>query len=292
MKVAGVLAAVWVLVWCAQTLWAAAEGPTGAPVSEPALKGRTDIVWFEDFESPDWQEHWNLSLTEGAETTKDAPFIFQGHRALAIRSTKGAHGSMGGSIYLPQGFDTLYVRYYLYFPKDFVWGQGRYCHLKLFGLEGLRTGQRWKPTKAGVKPTGTDKFSSRICARPKTGALQFYFYHPDQRGGYGDNRECRGTLERGRWHSLETMLKVNTVGRKDGEVACWLDGKLIGRAQGLRFRTIEDLRIRKARFDNYWGGAGNENTAPVDQVHYIDNIVVATDYIGPAQAQAEGSESK
>ena len=273
-------------------LWAADEPSKGAPASEPGLAGRGDIVWFEDFESPDWKQHWNLEVSEEARTVDDARFVFQGRRALAIRSTKGEHGSMGGSIYLPEGADKLYVRYYLYFPKDFTWGEGRYCHLKLFGLEGLRTGERWKPTSAGVKPTGTDKFSSRICARPKTGELHFYVYHPDQRGGYGDNRECRATLERGRWHSLETMLTVNTVGKKDGEVACWLDWELVGRAEGLCFRTIDDLRIRKARFDNYWGGAGDENTAPVDQVHYIDNIVVATDYIGPAQAQVEGSGSE
>ena len=274
-----------------RTLLAEEEAPTGAPVSEAGLKGRTDVVWFEDFESPDWKDHWS-ELSERAAVTDDPKLVLRGRRAFAIRSTKGEHGSMGGSVYFPQGFDTLYVRYYVYFPKDFVWGQGRYCHLKLFGLEGLRTGQLWKPTRAGVKPTGTDKFSSRICARPKTGELHFYVYHPDQRGGYGDNRECTAGLQRGRWHSLETMLKVNTVGEKDGEVTCWLDGKLVGRAEGLRFRTIEDLRIRKARFDNYWGGAGDENTAPVDQVHYIDNVVVATDYIGPAETRAEWSSTK
>ena len=80
------------------------------------------------------------------------------------------------------------------------------------------------------------------------------------------------------------------MGQKDGEVALWLDGTEVGRVTGLRFRDIEDLRIRKARFDNYWGGAGDENTAPVDQVHYIDNIVVATDYVGPAKTTPEGSE--
>ncbi len=292
MKAALVLAVLWVLTLWTASVRAAEEEPKGAAVSEAALKGRTDVVWFEDFESPDWKDHWNLEVTEGAETTDDARFVFQGSRAFAVRSSKGEHGSVGGSVYFPQGFDTLYVRYYLYFPKNFVWGQGRYCHLKLFGLEGLRTGERWKPTPAGTKPTGSDKFSSRICARPQTGELHFYVYHPDQRGGYGDNRECTAGLQRGRWHAVETMLKVNTVGQKDGQVACWLDGKLVGRAEGLRFRTAEDLRIRKARFDNYWGGAGDENTAPVDQVHYMDNIVVATDYIGPAEAPAEGSGAR
>ena len=289
MKTALVLAVLWGLALWTASVRAAEEEPKGAAVSEAALAGRTDIVWFEDFESPDWREHWT-DVSEGAKTVGEAPFLFRGERAFAVRSTRGEHGSMGGSVFFPQGFDKLYVRYYVYFPTDFTWGQGRYAHLKLFGLEGLRTGQRWKPTPAGTKPTGTDKFSSRICARPKTGALHFYVYHPDQRGGYGDNRECQGTLQPGRWHSLETMLKVNVPGQKDGEVACWLDGQLIGEAKGLRFRDVEDLRIRKVRFDNYWGGAGDENTAPVEQAHYMDNIVVATDYIGPAQTAESGGK--
>ena len=264
----------------------------GTSVSEPGLKARSDILWFEDFESADWRGHWNLEVSEGAEVTADPKFVFQGRGALAIRSTKGKHEGMGGSVYFPQGLDKLHVRYYLYFPEDFTWGQGPYAHLKLFGLEGLPAGEKWKSTPAGTKPTGSDKFSSRICAKPKSGVLEFYFYHPDQRGGYGDQRGCTVALERGRWHALETMLKVNKMGAKDGEIALWLDGKEIGRVTGLRFRDVENLTLHKVRFDNFWGGDGDENTAPADQVHYMDNIVVATDYIGPVPGVAEGAGNR
>ncbi len=290
MKIWLVLPVLCSMALSAGPLWAAEEQPKGAPVSEPGLSERRDIVWFEDFESSDWKKHFT-GVTEKAGLTADPEVVFQGQRSLTVRSTKGQHGSVGASVYLPQGFDRLHARYNIYFPKEFVWGQGRYCHLKLFSQSGRLSGGRWAGyTSAGTKPTGRDKFSCTIAAKPKTGELEFYFYHPDQRGGYGDHKKCTATLQRGRWHSLETMVKVNTLGEKDGEIGCWLDGKLVGEAKGLRFRDIEDLRIRSVGFSNYWGGAGDENTAPVDQVHYIDNMVIATDYIGPAKSTPEGSE--
>jgi len=280
------------VVMVAGPLWAAEGGPTGAPVSEPALAARADIVWFEDFESPDWQEHFR-SVGDPAERQDMQVPGLPGEMCWKITSKKGEHGSVGASLYFPEGFERLHLRYYLYFPKEFVWGQGRYAHLKLFGQSGRLSGGPWAGyTSAGTKPTGRDKFSCTVAATAKEGEVEFYYYHPDQRGGYGDHKHMNVTLERGRWHSLETMVKVNTVGQKDGELGCWLDGEKVGEVTGLRFRDTDDLRIRFIGFSNYWGGAGPENTAPVDQVHYIDNIVVATDYIGPAQAEAEGSAGR
>ncbi len=287
MRAGTVCAVLCLLVLAAAGAWAAEEAPKGAPVSETGLAGRADVVWFEDFESPEWREHFT-GITEEAELTEDPEHVFGGDRALAIRSIKGKHGSVGGSFYRPEGYEKLHVRYYLYFPKDFVWGQGQYAHLKLFSQAGRLSGGRWAGyTSAGTKPTGSDKFSCTVAAKPKTAELEFYFYHPDQRGGYGDHKALTATLARGRWQAVESMVRVNTPGKKDGEIACWLDGKLIGEVKNIRFRDIEDLRIRSVGFSNYWGGAGDENTAPVDQVHYMDNLVIATDYIGPAQTLAE-----
>ena len=266
------------------------KAPVSAPVLEPGLEGRTDVLFFEGFETPDWKEHFT-GISEKAELAEKP--AFQGRRALAVRSTKGEHYSIGASLYFREGFEKLYVRYYLYFPEEFVWGEGRYAHLKLFSQSGRLSGGRWAGyTSAGTKPTGKDKFSCTVAAKPKTGELEFYFYHPDQRGGYGDHKALTVTLERGRWLCLESMVKANTPEQKDGEIACWLDGKPVGEVKGIRFRDIDDLRIRSVGFSNYWGGAGDENTAPVDQVYYMDNIVVATDSIGPTQQPAEGSETK
>ena len=288
---------IWVvlLVLCsvalsASPLWAAEEQPKGAPVSEPALAARADTVWFEDFESSDWREHFR-SVGDPAERERMQIPGLPGEMCWKITSKKGEHRSVGASMYFPEGFERLHVRYYLYLPKEFTWGQGQYAHLKLFSQSGRLSGGPWKGyTSAGTRPTGRDKFSCTVAATPKEGEVEFYYYHPDQRGGYGDHKRMNVTLERGRWHSLETMVKVNTVGQKDGEIGCWLDSTKVGEVTGLRFRDTDDLRIRFMGFSNYWGGAGDENTAPVDQTHYIDNIVMATDYVGPAKSTPEGSD--
>ena len=46
-----------------------------------------------------------------------------------------------------------------------------------------------------------------------------YYYHPHQRGGYGDGGRFGPRFELGKWHCFEMMLKVNDVGEKNGEIA-------------------------------------------------------------------------
>ncbi len=280
------------VVMVAGPLWAADEPPKGAPVSEPGLKARSDIVWFEDFESPEWRDHFRSVGDPAEREHMQIPGVL-GEMCWKILSKKGEHGSVGCSMYFPEGFEKFHVRYYLYLPKNFTWGQGRYAHLKLFSQAARLPGGPWEGyVSAGTKPTGMNAFSCTVAATQKEGELEFYYYHPDQRGGYGDHKRMNVPLERGRWHCLESMVKANVVGQKNGEIGCWLDGEKVGEVTGLRFRDTDDLRIRFMGFPNYWGGAGDENTTPVDQVHYIDNIVMATDYIGPANAEAEGSASR
>ena len=59
----------------------------------------------------------------------------------------------------------------------------------------------------------------------------------------------------------------------------WLDGVLIFDRKGLRYRDISDLRIETLWMNVYHGGI---EKAPRDISLYIDNVVIARDYIGPA----------
>jgi hypothetical protein len=116
--------------------------------------------------------------------------------------------------------------------------------------------------------------------------LHFYFYHPDQRGVYGDWVYCQPSffrkagLSRGKWHCLELMLKNNTPGKKDGQIKAWLDGTQIGKIEKLRFRDVSVVKIRRFTVENYFGGNNVSDTSPKDQRIYIDNYVVSTKPIG------------
>jgi hypothetical protein len=72
------------------------------------------------------------------------------------------------------------------------------------------------------------------------------------------------------------MLQANTVGKNDGRIACWLDGKLIADFPNLQLRDVETLKVNHA-------GIGlhiKSNTARENPKWY-DDVVIATSYIGP-----------
>ena len=79
-----------------------------------------------------------------------------------------------------------------------------------------------------------------------------------------------------RWYCFEFMVKANTVGQRDGRVACWLDGKLIADFPNLRFRDVETLKIDHFGVTLHIGC----NTVRPNKKWY-DDIVAATSYIGP-----------
>jgi hypothetical protein len=75
----------------------------------------------------------------------------------------------------------------------------------------------------------------------------------------------------------------------DGVMKVWIDGRLAWEKSDWRWRHIPDLKIEEIWMNVYHGG-----TAPVGQdVHlYIDNVVIADEYIGPLPGLfADGFES-
>jgi len=63
-------------------------------------------------------------------------------------------------------------------------------------------------------------------------------------------------------------------------VSAWLDGKLVGNVEKLRFRHTEGGKIRRFAVLNYFGGDNSWQTSPKDQRIYIDNLVISRRPIG------------
>ena len=90
------------------------------------------------------------------------------------------------------------------------------------------------------------------------------------------------TSEAGRWVCVESRLKLNTPGRKDGYAALWVDGVLDCERKDLDLRgTYSAHGINAVFLEAYWN-----NGSPVDQYRWYDDFVVSTKPIGPVTAPA------
>ena len=267
-------------------LWLqAAAAWDGSLNLEPTLN-RNAILLFEDFERIDFIKRWPAVPTgrvgAGVVSTPSDD-VLTGNRSLYLSAKQGQHRSGGYVEYIPSTpvSDTAYMRLYLRLDKNFSMGT---CNqLKLFGIRGGAT-LRNSYGDAGRRPNGHDKFSARVSI-DRSQELHVYYYHPNQRGGWGDRAYCDGffcsaSLETGKGHCLELMLRPNTPRQNDGELAVWLDNERVIHLNTLRFRDSDAVKIRRFVIENYYGGGGRWNTSPQDQNTYIDNFVVSRARIG------------
>jgi hypothetical protein len=258
----------------------------GSPNLEPGLNPK-DILLFEDFEDDHyqqrWKTHWGRAVGAG---TVESPsqYVFAGNRSGYLENKKGYHDAMGAGQYVPEIpiDDVAYFRLYLRLQDGFSTGTTN--QVKIISLRGGVDLERTYGG-AGTKSTGRDKFSVDLCI-DNSRSLHFYYYHPDQIEGWGDFAYCKLSLLRyakisaGKWYCLELMLRNNIPRQKNGQLSAWLDGRLVGDVERLRFRDIEESKIRRFAVYNYFGGNNAFQTSPKDQRIYVDNLVISRKPVG------------
>lgn len=263
-------------------------GTQGAPISEPALTLRDDLVFFEDFEGRNWTGHWSQAGNANNTELVGAPEAFApaGQQSLKIRVNANDH--YGASLTykcnrMPGGEpEELYFRYYLKFDADWNCQGG-----KLPGFGGTYGRAGW----GGRPVNGSDGWSSRGQfgrVRGDTVPIGWYCYHADMRGRYGSawdwQQQNRGYLKKGVWYCVEGYVKLNTPGqqgqrgRNDGILRGWVNGQPAFEKTDIRFRDVPALKIENVWFNVYNGGTW---TYDKDCHLYIDNVVIARNYIGP-----------
>ncbi len=86
--------------------------------------------------------------------------------------------------------------------------------------------------------------------------------------------------ESGRWVCVESRVRLNSPGRRDGVFALWVDGRLEAMRDDLDWHgTWQDYAINAVFIENYW------NTGSIKrQARYFDNFVISTQPIGPIVA--------
>lgn len=87
-----------------------------------------------------------------------------------------------------------------------------------------------------------------------------------------------GILEHNHWYTIEQYIKMNTLGKNDGIIRGWVDGRLAFERTNVVYRQTDELKIEEVWMNVYHGG---QSPTPKDITLYIDNVVVSKSYIGP-----------
>ena len=208
---------------------------------------------------------------------------------------RGGEASGAGASYWfgPEGHDCVYFRRYIRFAPDY--DQGNLNHVG-GGLAAVAGRGKWDEMgKAGVRPTGRDRFTCNFepwCdwrRVPPPGYMFLYTYWMDMQrdpdGNFWGNMlgppaERRVTLERGRWYCLEQMIRANRPGHADGELAAWIDGTLYLHFRGIRWRADEAVRLKRFDIGVYVHQAAKDNTV------FYDDVALSTGYLGTTRPGA------
>lgn len=251
------------------------------------IEKHPDVLFASGFdEGLMWKSKWANANGE-IDVVHDAinlRFVPLGGAALQVNLKKGSNYGSDVRFYsksVGKEPDELYFRYYLRLADD--WNptlEGG----KMPGMAGTYNTAGW----GGRRSDGTNGWSMRggflrifEGDHPMQGLTQLvtYAYHADMPSIYGDHWTWPGALlERNRWYSIEQRIKLNSPNASDGILQVWLDGRQIVERKNIRYRSVDRLHIEDVWINVYHGGVA---VSPHDQHVFIDNVVVARNYIGP-----------
>ncbi len=264
------------------------------PAALAALEQPGQVIFEDGFESEQSLKNYFeiRGLREGnVQIVSDPQLAHSGDGAIQFTAVArgGRESGVGATAWLgAEGYDRLYFRRYLRFATDY--DQGPLHHVG-GGLTGVAGADRWRAMgTAGRRPTGDDHFRSalepwRDWGRYEAPGYMFlYTYWMDMKrdrdGNYWGNMlgpapDQRIVLQRDRWYCLEHMIQTNQPGQTDGEMAAWIDGRLYIHYQGIRWRSAEDVKLKRFGIGLYVHRATRDNTV------WYDDVAISTGYIGP-----------
>ena len=229
-----------------------------------------------------------------------------------ILSTEGARGSsgkgitynvevrqnwVGGSLDLwlgEAGYEELYVRYYLKFDKNWKWSNPedtRHCIQKLIRISTFNDNiwtTSYTPQGFGSSYVNWPVFipgwyhnasygeTTLTCSVRK--APDYY--------AYMDGHTNVHSPDVGDWHCYEFHVKMNSAnGVADGVYQFFLDGKLKAESTTVEWKQAGSDTTHNWNWLMFTDNIFNSSAAPEDHVEmslYMDDVVVSTEYIGPA----------
>ncbi|MCU0772744.1 MAG: DNRLRE domain-containing protein [Verrucomicrobia bacterium] len=251
---------------------------------EAGLAGRPDVLFYGAAETSNWFNLWHavfndpdLSITNGGRDGNGLNvFLKQGQDGVAGSGTSATYFLLSAQPGVPAYHEAMYFRYYIRLDPNFPYVQGgKIPGLMAHALYG-----------GGIHPDGTNGWGARYMW-DKCGELYLYAYLP-LTNGWGTSLHCdyRGTRAKllpGKWHCLEQYIQLNSIGATNGICQTWLDGNFCQNETNLLFRTVDSLNNKEfgSQFQCFYGGQGGDWVPPYDTWIRFDNVVLATNYIGP-----------
>ncbi len=191
-----------------------------------------DVVFVENFNNDldAIMERWEaVKAREILSLSDDCPANGDGGQSLLITHV-GGQGD-GAHLYrrLKPGFEKLHYRFYVKFDEACA-----PIH-HFFHVGGYHPATPWPQGGAGSRPRGDERFTTGVEPFGEDWRWDYYSYWMEMRGSpprgqcWGNSfiRDPSMKVERGQWQCLELMMQTNDVGQSNGEMALWLDGKLI-----------------------------------------------------------------
>ena len=273
------------------------EGNTGIAASHPNDSGigsNPNVVWADNFDSYTSFTQASGSYDGHFQTANfaiDTATFFGGSKSLRIRMPQTGTDVWNALIKrISPNRDRLFLRAYVRYAANYSGVHEAHNGFRITGDPYLGPGRR---------PTGRDFFlvnleNSRYRNEAEPGFSHVYVYHPEQDDIYGEIWETDGMTTngaqnfgpffiprpktpapRGVWTHFELMVQLNTPGSRDGRVAVWQNGSLLGDWQNIRFRDVSTVQIDEIQLEN-----GGKSSTQINDKWY-DNLVIATSYVGP-----------
>jgi len=295
--------------------------PTTQPIAarhpgEKGMAGDPEVIFFDDFES--WTHggtesntgRWSARKNRTSRTTVVPGRVTAdgltgpGNGVLEIACWTPGSGSQVGGLSLKlgnynhaneglgDGYDELYIRYYIKFDEDYRAVRNHGANL---GGRDVKSNDAAWVGMAGIQDVSTrGYFYSGVQPRGDSGSdeleMGFYSYHLDKKGPWGENYEVRRKfpIQVGRWYCVERRMKLNSVdsdkadpANADGVEELWIDGRLTIRKTDVRFRCIERLHITLFSLETYYHGLPARYGPDSPIKVFFDNVVIAKSYVGP-----------
>jgi hypothetical protein len=171
------------------------------------------------------------------------------------------------------------LSYDVKFDDHFDWSMGG----KLPGLIGVAPGVS-PSLPAGGHPAGDLGWSARpmwlgpgASSAPDPGnVIASYVYSPHQKDRYGDDVWWNASFTRGDWLTVKQCYTMNTVGKADGVLRAWLDGRLAVHLTDYVYRTRPDVGVSHLAWSVFRGGQTPDWASPQTDTIDFDNVSVTT----------------